>query len=76
MGQVTIYLDAKTEKKMLESVQASGLSKSKWIAQLIEKNTRTDWPLEVREMSGSWNDFPTVEEFRDNQSADLPREDW
>lgn len=50
MGQVTIYLDAKTEKKMLESIQASGLSKSKWIAQLIEKSTRTDWPLEVREI--------------------------
>ena len=30
MGQITIYLDAETEKKMINTVKKSGKSKSKF----------------------------------------------
>ena len=37
MGQVTIYLDSKTEKKMNSIVKKTGISKSKWISDLIKQ---------------------------------------
>jgi hypothetical protein len=76
MGQVTIYLDEKTEQKMLASVKSSGMSKSKWIAQLIEQSTNTQWPLEVKENHVTWDDFPTLEDIRSVDTNDTPREDW
>jgi|GEM_PF-385440 len=43
MGQVTIYLDSKTETKLLNIVKKSGISKSKWIADLIKEKTSRRW---------------------------------
>ena len=74
MGQVTIYLDEKTEKKMINIVQKSGLSKSKWIAELIREKTATTWPKTVIEAAGTWKDFPTAEEIRSGLGEDAERE--
>ena len=74
MGQVTIYLDEQTEKKMINMVQKSGMSKSKWIAELIREKTATTWPDRVREAAGSWQDFPTAEEIRAGRGTDAERE--
>ena len=41
MGQVTIYIDAETEQKMLKMIKKSGVSKSKWIAGLIKEKSFT-----------------------------------
>jgi hypothetical protein len=74
MGQVTIYLDEDTEKKMLTMVKRSGLSKSKWISELIREKTATSWPEDVRQMAGTWKDFPTAEEIRESIGSDVTRE--
>ena len=74
MGQVTIYLDEQTEKKMINMVQKSGLSKSKWIAELIREKTTTTWPVEVVEAIGTWKDFPTSAELRSGFGTDAERE--
>lgn len=74
MGQVTIYLDEHTEKKMLNMVGKSGISKSKWIAELIREKTATTWPQDVIEMAGTWKDFPTAEEIRSGLGKDAERE--
>lgn len=37
MGQVTIYLEDEIENKMIEAAQSSHLSKSKWIAKIIQE---------------------------------------
>jgi hypothetical protein len=52
MGQVTIYIDDHTEKKMLNIIEKSGLSKSKWIAELIREKTATTWPEDVVRLAG------------------------
>ena len=44
MGQITIYLDSETEKKMINTVKKSGKSKSKWVAELIREKTAGSWP--------------------------------
>ena len=74
MGQVTIYLDDETDKKMRREVKKSGLSKSQWIARLIKKKTTTEWPDEIRELVGEWSDVPEQEEIRQSEGTDLPRE--
>jgi len=74
MGQVTIYLDKNTEKKMLNMVGKSGISKSKWIADLIRQKTATAWPEEIVRLSGAWKDTHTAEEIREEMGDDSIRE--
>ena len=75
MGQVTIYLDSKTEIKMKKAAKSSHLSVSKWVARIIEEKITTEWPQDIVKLAGSWkNDFPTIEEIRANPGQDYPRE--
>ncbi len=74
MGQVTIYIDDQTEQKMRIMVEKSGLSKSKWIAELIREKTATTWPESVIQMAGAWKDLPTAEQIRSAMGKDIPRE--
>lgn len=74
MGQVTIYLDDEIEKKMTANAKAMKLSKSKWIANAIRERLVDEWPADVRDLAGSWEDFPTLEEIRDTKQQDVSRE--
>jgi hypothetical protein len=74
MAQVTIYLDSETEARLRVAAEREGKSKSKWIAELIRAKTERTWPEIVAELAGSWKDFPSLEELREGQAADLPRE--
>jgi hypothetical protein len=74
MGQITIYLDAETEIKMLNMVKKSGISKSKWIANLIKDKTADTWPENIVKLAGAWKDLPTAEELRQNMGRDVKRE--
>jgi hypothetical protein len=72
MSQVTLYLDGEAENLLRQSAQAAGLSNSKWVAQLIKKHARQEWPTELKALAGSFADFP----LRDNelqQGIDMPR---
>ncbi|KAA8978315.1 CopG family transcriptional regulator [Halospina sp. K52047b] len=74
MGQVTIYLDDETEQKMIENARVMKLSKSKWIAGVIQEKLVDQWPDTVRELPGSWGDFPSLEELRAGENTDSERE--
>ena len=65
MGQVTIYIDNDTERKLLQMIQKRGVSKSKWIADLIREKASTTWPENVAELAGAWKDLPTAEQIRE-----------
>jgi len=73
MGQVTIYLDDEIERKMNEAVKSSHMSKSKWIAQLVQEKVVDEWPQSVAEMAGSWDDFPSLEDIRLVPIPDIQR---
>ncbi|MFO8155449.1 MAG: CopG family transcriptional regulator [Pseudomonadota bacterium] len=76
MGQVTIYLDAEYEQRLKRAAQAANIPVSRYVARLVEENTRNEWPPSVRELAGQWGDFPCPESLRDGVSAaDSPRED-
>ncbi|GAB6908968.1 conserved hypothetical protein [Desulfosarcina cetonica] len=74
MGQVTIYIDDDTEKRMLSMVEKSGKSKSKWISEVIREKTATNWPEAVIQLAGAWKDLPTAEEIRKDMGQDASRE--
>jgi hypothetical protein len=74
MGQVTIYLDSKTEKKLSNLVEKKGISKSKWIAGLIREKTSMVWPEKVIHLAGAWSDLPSAEEIRNSMGTDAERE--
>jgi len=74
MGQVTIYLDPDSERKMQAMVKESGISKSKWIANLIREKTTDVWPENIKQLAGAWKDLPTAEEIRKELGQDLERE--
>lgn len=73
MGQVTIYLDNEHEQRLKRAARSAGIPVSRYVARLVEENTRTEWPDSIRAMAGQWKDFPTIEELRDT-SPDSPRE--
>ena len=78
MGQITLYLDGETEEKMKAAARASGVSQSRWVAELIREKTATEWPASIVQLAGAWaeDDFPSLDEIRRGLPPDLPRESF
>ncbi len=74
MGQVTIYLEEEIEQKMKLAAQAANLSKSKWIAKIIQDKVANEWPRSIENLAGSWEDFPTIDSLRASTGMDIERE--
>lgn len=74
MGQVTIYLDGESEKRMKQAAKAAGVPMSRWLAQLVQEKTRGEWPEAVRAAAGAWADFPSAEALRKSAGKDTKRE--
>ena len=74
MGQLTIYIDNDIEKKVNNMVKKSGMSKSKWVAELIREKTANSWPDSVIQLAGAWKDMPKAEDIRKNIDRDADRE--
>ena len=74
MGQITIYLDSETERKMINTIKKSGKSKSKWVADLIREKTADSWPENIINLAGAWSDLPTAEEIRKKMGRDVKRD--
>jgi len=76
MGQVTIYIDAETEEKMIASAKAAKVSKSKWITEVIKEKVATEWPASVVSLAGAWEDFPSIKAIRSGDGKDVEREEF
>jgi len=74
VAQVTLYLDEETKRRVRKAARAAGVSQSRWLAELVKRGTASEWPAEVRELAGSWPDFPEAEEMRPAEPADVRRE--
>ena len=74
MPQITIYVDNDVLALVKTAVKSAGVSQSHWVAEAIRLRAKTEWPQSVRDMAGTWPDFPTAEEIRDVDGTDAPRE--
>lgn len=70
MSQITIYIDNDLEKKVKKMATQTGLSLSKFIANVLEKNMTDTWDANIKSLSGSWDDFPDINDIRQSDSQD------
>lgn len=73
MSQITLYLDDATQALVEQAAQANGLSKSRWVAEIIRKYAAHEWPQDCLALAGRFSDFPLREESAATQPADVPR---
>ena len=74
MAQITIYINNDLESKVKEIASSLDTSISKYIATIIEKNINNNWNPKIKNLAGSWSDFPTIEEIRKEGADDVKRE--
>lgn len=73
MSQITLYLDAATQALVEQAARANGLSKSRWVAEIIRKYAAHEWPQDCLSLAGCFADFPLREENPAAQASDVPR---
>jgi hypothetical protein len=73
MSQITLYLDDATQALVEQAALANGLSKSRWVAEIIRKYASHEWPQDCVALAGRFADFPLREEGSASQPADMPR---
>jgi len=76
MGQVTIYLEDEIEHKMVKAAESAHLSKSKWIAKVIQEKVANEWPQSIINVAGTWEEFPDIEDIRGDIGKDSKREEF
>lgn len=74
MSQITLYLDDATQALVEQAAQASGMSKSRWVAELIRRHAADEWPRDCLDLAGRFADFPLREDDApDTRPGDVPR---
>lgn len=77
MSQITLYLDEATQALVEQAAQANGLSKSRWVAEIIRKYAAHEWPQSCLALAGRFEDFPLREDnaaaLSTTMVADVPR---
>lgn len=77
MAQITLYLDDDTQALVDQAAKAHGLSKSRWVADIIRKYAAHEWPQDCLALAGRFADFPLREAGDANNAspmaADVPR---
>ena len=74
MGQITLYLDKKTEEAFRRRAKMSRLSLSKWVAGALKEKTIYGWPDDVKQLAGAWPDLGDAGQSRKRLSQDILRE--
>lgn len=74
MSQITLYLDDATQALVDQAALANGVSKSRWVAELIRLHARRQWPEAFLAAAGSIPDFPLLEgDGSEGLPPDVPR---
>ncbi len=68
MSQITLYLDDATQTLVEQAAAANGMSKSRWVAEIIRKHAAHEWPQDCLTAAGQFADFP----LRDDSSVAMP----
>ena len=76
MSQITLYLDDVTQTLVEQAAVANGISKSRWVAEIIRKYAAHEWPKDCLDLAGRFADFPLCDAANYDVSempADVPR---
>ena len=72
MSQITLYLDDATQTLVEQAAKANGVSKSRWVADIIRKHAAHDWPQDCLALAGRFADFP-LQDQAPTWGTDAPR---
>jgi hypothetical protein len=73
-GIMRTRLDAETKQRVHDAARAAGVSRSRWLADLVRRNAPEGWPAVGRKLAGAWPGFPEATEIRRGWAHDLRRE--
>jgi hypothetical protein len=73
MSQITLYLDDDTQALVEQAAAADGVSKSRWVAEIIRKHAAHEWPRNCLAAAGQFADFPLRDDDQMTLPADAPR---
>ncbi len=76
MAQVTIYMNNDLEAQIKIIASSLNLSISKFISNTLQEKVHNEWNPNIKELAGSWNDFPALSEIRKSQAQDIKREEF
>ena len=76
MSQNILNLDKETDAVIKQIDQSANLEPSQWLSQFVKHQIKQHqaWSLEVKALSGRWDDFPSLEDIRSNHGTDSIRE--
>ena len=74
MARITVYLEDDTAEKLRSVAGSSGVSVSSLVAKLIRNELACEWPASITRLGGAWKDFPSLDEVRQGQPDDAPRD--
>jgi ribbon-helix-helix CopG family protein len=73
MAQVTLYLDDETAGRLKKAAKEAGLSRSRFLARLVREKTVTEWPQDVKDLVGAWQDIEPAKGLRRGTGRDVRR---
>lgn len=73
MSQITLYLDEATQLLVDQAAAAHGISKSRWVADMIRKHAAHEWSQACLAMAGQFADFPLREDSPATATPDAAR---
>ena len=73
MSQITLYLDDATQALVEQAALDNGVSKSRWVDDIIRKHDGHEWPRAYLDMEGRFAEFPLREEPVAAGAADVAR---
>jgi hypothetical protein len=73
MAQITLCLDDDTQALVAQAAAADGVSKSRWVAEIIRKHAAHEWPRDCLAATGLFADFPLRDDGNVTLPADVPQ---
>lgn len=73
MAQITLYLDEETQQLVEAAAKNQGMSKSRWVAEMIRKHAGHEWSAACLALAGRFADFPLREDQPNDEALDVPR---
>ncbi len=75
MAKITIEIDKSLEEQLKERAKFLDISFNSYISKIIKDSIQNDWKADIKNLAGSWSDFPTLDEIRTTSYQDIQREE-
>lgn len=76
MPRITLYLDDATQALFDEAAKRHGVSKSRWVADIIRRHAAHEWTADCLALAGRFADFPLRTQNIATSAADVPGLQW